>query len=114
MSLRNRLIGTGLALGLTLGFGTSALAQQPAAQEQQPPAYGTPKPRQRGGHQRMGGLMRMLRELNLTQAQEQQARAILERHRANTTAQRDELRQLHEQRGQGTLDAATQERVQAL
>ena len=41
-----------------------------------------------------------LRELNLTDAQRQQVHSILERFMTSTKAQRDELRQLHEQRGQ--------------
>jgi Spy/CpxP family protein refolding chaperone len=65
----------------------------------------------------MRGMMHMLRELNLTDAQQQQARAIIDRYEASTKPQRDEMRQLFQQkRAQGNAepDAQTQARIEAL
>lgn len=98
----------GLIFGLA--FGTVALAQQPTPQNQNP----TPgiQRRQGFGHMArrrtmrrraiMGGL-HLLRRLNLTDAQKQQARTIKQSNFANTKATREELAQLGRQWREGTL-----------
>src|SRR4051794_18766830 len=111
MSLRKTLMGVGLALGLVISFGAAAFAQQPQggeAQQQQ---------RQQGreGRRRGGpgggegfGMMRGLRDLNLSDAQQQQARAIFERFNASTKPQREQLMQLREQFEAGNAPADAQ------
>lgn len=126
MSFSNKLTTACLTLGLTMAFGTLALAQttQPAP----PPGSGTAQGEGRGmgkhqrhkgeghkgkGREGMGGL-RLMRELDLTDAQKQQARVIKERYAASTKPQREELRQLHEQKKQGTLPADAKTKAEAL
>ncbi len=118
MSFSNKLTTAGLTLGLTMAFGTLAFAQTTTPPR---PDSGASQQQRRGGergmgkhHGRMGegreghegmGQMRLLRELDLTDAQKQQARAIMERYAASTKTQREELRGLREQKEQGTLTA---------
>jgi protein CpxP len=69
----------------------------------------------RGGH-RGGFGMHGLRQLNLTDAQKEQIRTILESKRANreaNQAQRDEIRQIFEAKRSGTMTADQQARLQA-
>jgi Spy/CpxP family protein refolding chaperone len=93
-----------------LAFGTVALAQQQVPQTQNP----TPGVQQRQGFGKMGrrrGMRRrgmkgefgILRQLNLTDAQKQQARTITQSNFANTKATREELAKLFDQRAEGTL-----------
>lgn len=98
----------GLIFGLA--FGTVAFAQQPTPQTQnQTPGvqrrqgFG-PMARRRAMRRRamMGGL-HMLRQLNLTDAQKQQARTIIHTNFAGTKATRQELAQLGRQWREGTL-----------
>ncbi len=121
MSFSNKLTTTCLTLGLTMAFGTLAFAQttQPAP----PPGSGTAQGEGRGmgkHHQHMGegqegmGGLRLMRELDLTDAQKQQTRVIRERYAASTKTQREELRQLHEQKEQGTLPADAKTKAEAL
>jgi Spy/CpxP family protein refolding chaperone len=119
MSLRNKLAGACLSLGLILGFGAVAFAQQtqstaPAATTQQQSERGQ---RRRGegrrGHE-MGGMMRLLHGLDLTDTQKQQARAITERFQTSTQTQREELFKLHDRNEQGTLSTEDQTRAEQL
>ncbi len=115
MSFSNKLTTAGLTLGLTLAFGTFALAQTTPTR---PDSGAMHRGGERGmmgkhrGHKGEGregaGAMRLMRELDLTDAQKQQARAIMERFAASTKTQREELRGLREQRAQGTLTADAQ------
>ncbi|HYP49712.1 MAG TPA: Spy/CpxP family protein refolding chaperone [Pyrinomonadaceae bacterium] len=69
----------------------------------------------RGGH-RGGFGMRGLRELNLTDAQREQIRSIMESKRANreaNQAQREELRQIVEAKRNGTITAEQESRLNA-
>ena len=63
-----------------------------------------------GRHPRSGGM----RELNLTEEQRQQQRAILQRQLGTTKAQREELFKLREKRIAGTFTAEDEARAQAL
>lgn len=56
----------------------------------------------------------MMGELNLTNDQKQQVRAIIEQSFAGNKATREELRQLGEKRQQGTLTADEQARARTL
>lgn len=120
MSLRNRLTGAGLTLGLIVTFSLPVLAQQSSATAQEDGSQQqnerTGKKRwHRGGHGMRGG-MRMFRELDLSEAQQQQASAIMERYKESTKAQRDEMRQLHQQKrtATGAVDTQAQARAEAL
>ena len=121
MFLRKSLItilGTGLALG------TIAAAQQ--TQPQSPDAGAQFKRRserlaergeRRGRHEGMrhrGGIGHLIRELDLTDAQRQQARAIMQRRLQGTTTQREELFKLREKRIAGTFTADDEVRAKAL
>jgi protein CpxP len=123
MSLRNRLYGASLALGLLVTFSLTARAQQSntttQAEGSQQQTERTGKRWHRGGHGMRGGGggMRMFRELDLSDAQKQQANAIIERYKESTKPQREEMRQLHQQKGQtatGAVDAQAQARAEAL
>jgi Spy/CpxP family protein refolding chaperone len=98
----------GLIFGLA--FGVVAFAQQTLPQTQNP----TPGAQQRQGFGQMNrrramrrrGMMggfRALRQLNLTEAQKQQARTIIQSNRTNTNTAREELAKLRSQRRDGTL-----------
>jgi protein CpxP len=109
-------MSVGLALGLVITFGAAAFAQQPQggdAQQQQ--RQQGREGRRRGGPGGEGsGMMRGLRELNLSDAQQQQARAIFDRFNTSTKPQREQLMQLREQFEAGNAPADAQERVKAL
>jgi protein CpxP len=122
MSLRNRLTGTGLTLGLLVTFSLPVIAQQSATAGQQegsqPQTERMGKRKHWGGwHRGMRGGMRMFRELDLSDAQKQQASAIIERYKEMTRPQREELRQLHQQKRQtatGAVDTQAQARAESL
>jgi periplasmic protein CpxP/Spy len=121
MSLQSRLTGAGLTLGLLVTFSMPLLAQQSSttqdAQEQQQTERMGKKRWHRGKHGGRGGPMRMFRELGLSEAQQQQAKAIMERYEQSNKPQRDEMRQLHQQMGQtatGAVDTQAQARAEAL
>ncbi|HEY0322765.1 MAG TPA: Spy/CpxP family protein refolding chaperone [Pyrinomonadaceae bacterium] len=115
MALRKTLTFGALTLGLTLAFGAHAFAQQ-----QPQSGDSNPQQRERGGRRRGGprgeefGMMRGLRELNLTEAQQQQVRAVFERFNTNIKPQREQLMALREQFEAGNAPADAQERAKAL
>jgi Spy/CpxP family protein refolding chaperone len=118
MSLRRILTGASLMLGLVFTTSAVSFGQQPTpfpqdnAQQQQ-------RHERRGGRRQgmgkrgHGGIKRLMSQLNLTEAQEQQMRAIQERYAASTKTQREEMRRLRES-AQGEPSAETQARFQAL
>lgn len=61
-----------------------------------------------------GGMGHMLRELNLTEEQRQQSRAIIQRRLESTKVQREELFKLREKRIAGTFTADDEVRAKAL
>jgi len=111
-------------LGAILAFGTVAVAQQ--TQPQSPDAGAQFKRRserlaergeRKGRHEGMrhrGGIGHLIRELNLTDAQRQQARAIMQRRLQGSTTQREELFKLREKRIAGTFTADDEARAKAL
>ncbi|MGA9993836.1 MAG: Spy/CpxP family protein refolding chaperone [Pyrinomonadaceae bacterium] len=122
MSLRKNLNIAGVTLCVIFTCGAAAFAQQ---QTQQPTGEATiqqerqqsmgrlgKRPGGRGGG--MHGMGRIISELNLTDAQKQQAHAIFERYGANSQTQRTELRQLMQKRGEGTLTADDELRAKTL
>jgi Spy/CpxP family protein refolding chaperone len=119
MVLKIRLIVAGL-LGLLLMMSAPALS----ARQQSQGAPGGEDERQqnesgphRGGRRRGPGemhMLRMLRELNLTEAQQQQARTIVENYLASIKPQREELLKLREEWKQNGESAELHSRAQTL
>lgn len=129
MFLRRSLLGI---LGAILAGGMVAFAQEP--QPQTPPAPdGTFRrdriERMERHRERMGrregmrgekgmghrGVMgHMMRELNLSEEQRQQSRAIVQRRLESTKSQREELFKLREKRIAGTFTAEDEGRAKAL
>jgi Spy/CpxP family protein refolding chaperone len=105
MFLRTKLSVAGLAISLSGGV---ALAQQTQTTAQNPDA-GVQQTRRaamaRRGMQRRARqpMFRVLRQLNLTDQQKQQARSIIQTNLQSTKTQRQEMRQLTQQWRQGTL-----------
>lgn len=131
MFIRKSLLGI---VGIILAVGMIAFAQEP--QPQNPPVPdGTlrgerikqrrERPRERMGRHRgehMGagigrrgpGMGRLMRDLNLSEAQRQQSRAIMQRRLESTKVQREELFKLREKRVAGTFNAEDGARAKAL
>lgn len=110
-----------LVICLTLSFGAMAFAQQPQTPAQDGPRGESTRSREGKSHERMGrggrngfGKLRGMRELNLTDDQRQQQRAIVQRHLESVKAQREELIKLGEKRAQGSLTAEDGARAKAL
>jgi Spy/CpxP family protein refolding chaperone len=132
MLLRKGLLVT-IGIILAGGMGASiAFAQEPQSQTA-PSADGAlqkdrierrERMRQRMGERegtrgqrgmgRRGGMGHMMRELNLTEEQRQQSRAIMQRRLESTKVQREELFKLREKRIAGTFTADDQTRAKAL
>ena len=110
-----RLKIAGVILGLLM-FGGSVIARQ--TQQNSNAAA----PSQRGAQMRrmmmrrrgMGGMMRGIRQLDLTDQQKQQARSIMQTQGQGTQAQRQEMRQLMQKRRAGTLTAQEEARAKEL
>jgi Spy/CpxP family protein refolding chaperone len=117
MSLQRKLTGLSLTLGLFLTFSVAAFAQGGAMQQQddnaQQGAFEGRGKRRGGGRRGPGGGMRLMRQLDLSDAQQEQIRAIQERFEMNFKPQRQEMRRLR-QSSQGQPDANTIARLDAL
>lgn len=119
MFSRTKLILAGLALTSLTALGTVAQAQQTTSPSQNPSAGNETRRGGRGkegrGMRRFGRApLRGLRELNLTDEQKKQVRAITERNLAGTKALREELRTLGQKRFDGTLTPEEQARAKEL
>jgi protein CpxP len=111
-------------LGIILAIGAVAVAQQTPTQS--PDAGAQFKRRserlaakgehrgRRGGMRHRGGIGHLIRELNLTDEQRQQTRAIMQRRLEGTNSQREELFKLREKRIAGTFTADDEARAKAL
>lgn len=112
MFLRKILIASLAVLALTV----ISFAQQEQASTQEKMGSGQEGPHAGRRHRRMERHrdFAALRELNLSEEQRQQQRAILQRQREDTKRQRDELFKLREKMAAGTLTAEDQVRAQAL
>jgi protein CpxP len=134
MTLRKYLIAV-VEIILACGMGTLAVyGQELQAQSQTGPVQDGTLRRERiermqerrkrmerreGGedHRRMGrhgDMDRLMHELNLTEAQRQQRRAIIERRLESTKVQREELFRLGDKRRAGTFTADDEARAKAL
>ena len=103
MFLRTKLAMVGLAMGLAMP--AVALAQQSPSNNNSA-ASSQPNQQMRRMRMRPGmGLLRGLRELDLTDQQRQQLRTIVQSQFQTTKPQRLELRQLAQKRRTGTLTA---------
>jgi periplasmic protein CpxP/Spy len=114
--------------GIILAFGMVVIAQQPLPQAPETAPDGTVRKeetrrlgrnrermgRHKGMGGRGGGPAHLLRELNLTDEQRQQGRAIMQRRLESTKSQREELFQLREKRIAGTFTAEDGARAKAL
>jgi Spy/CpxP family protein refolding chaperone len=119
MSLYMKLKGVCLGVMIALACAGVGVAQQPGTgQQDQGPGRGQREGRRGergpGGDHRMMGMMRGLRELNLTEAQQQQVRSIMERFAETTKPQREALMKLREEHEQGATDEQTSARAQQL
>jgi Spy/CpxP family protein refolding chaperone len=119
MFLRRKLTVSTLILSLGAGSAT-VLAQQtqsptPGASTQTAQQPGSAGLARRGERRRgRGGRQRALAEINLTDSQKQQVRAIIQTQAQNTQPQREELRQLRQQWRTGTLTPEGQARAKEL
>jgi len=68
----------------------------------------------REGRERHRGMGHLMRELNLSEEQRQQSRAIMQRRLESTKLQREELFKLREKRNAGTFTADDEARARAL
>lgn len=120
MLLRTKLKHGVFILGLLTAFGAASQAQQATTPAPQNPAQGPARMGRgpgrgfRRGPGRDGFGPGMMRELNLTDAQRQQMRAIVQQSFDGNKTTRDELRQLAEKRRLGTLTAEDQARAKTL
>ena len=125
MFLRKGLLG---AIGIILAFSMLAIAQEP-----QPKPLGAPDAtlrrermeqrrerhrermeRHQGREGRGHGIGRFAQELNLSDAQREQSRALMQRRLESTRGQREELSRLREKRMAGTFTAEDGARAKAL
>ena len=130
MFLRKSLFGIS---GVILACGVVAFAQEPQPQtpstqddsfrkerierrERQRERIGGSEGMRRhdGMGRRGGGMSHLMRELNLTEEQRQQSRAIVQRRLESTKTQREELFKLREKRIAGTFTAEDGARAKAL
>ena len=109
--------------GLVLASGMVAVAQQPQqttapdGSRQERMERRTRHREEMGRHREMrghGAPGRFMRELNLTDAQREQMRAITQRRLEATKSQREELIRLREKRIAGTFSADDENRAKAL
>ena len=108
-----------MMLGLVFTFSAVALAQQPTTAPQdngqgQQERWERKDGRHGMGKRGRGGIERLVSQLNLTEAQQQQLRAIEDRFKASTKAQREEMHRLRESAQGEQLSADMEARFQAL
>lgn len=120
MSLRGKLTLAALGLGLALSFSAPVFAQQPQTDAPERDGHrgergrGDRGPRHRGKRGGDMGFLRILRQLDLSEAQAAQARTIIENHLEATKSQREELMRLREQREQNGAQADVSSRAKEL
>jgi Spy/CpxP family protein refolding chaperone len=113
MSIRNKLTGAVLSLALIATFSIASYAQQKTA-------TGTSSLQSENRGMRQGGrrhgmpVMLFMHKLNLTDAQKDQARVIVQRFKASIEPQRQALRELHKQRELGTVSDDVREKAKTL
>lgn len=114
MSIRNKFTGAVLSLALIFTFGIVAFAQQAAVTGKAAPEAQDGGMRKGGRHQRGTPVLRIMRDLKLTDTQREQARVIMERFKTTIEPQRLALRELHKLREQGTVSEDVREKAKAL
>lgn len=114
MSIRTRLTGAVLSLAMIGTFAIASYAQE-AATTGKAITQSEGRGMRRGGrrHHRLP-LLRLMHELNLTDAQKTQARTIVERFKTNIEPQRQALRELHKQRVEGVVNDDIKQKATAL
>ena len=113
MSIRNRVAGAVLPLALITTLGATAFAQQGNATGKAAPEAQEQRMRKGGRHHRGAPVMRMMRHLNLTDVQQEQARVIVERFKTTIEPQRQALKELRKQRVEGTVSDDIREKAKA-
>lgn len=113
MSLRKSL-PTVAAFILALSGIAYAQQHQVTPQDNMRPGQEGPRQGRRGGKMKPHGRPGFMSELKLTEEQQEQQRAITQRHLESTKAQREELFKLREKRISGTLTAEDEARVKTL
>jgi Spy/CpxP family protein refolding chaperone len=114
MSIRNKLTGVVLSLALIATFGIATYAQQATTTDKATPQAQTGA-EQRGERRHRGmPMLRLMHDLNLTDAQKEQARAVIQRFRTSIEPQRQALRELRRQTEPGTVSDEVRERARAL
>ena len=106
----------GLTLGLAFAYCGAVSAQETGSARQDDGQQRQERWERRGKHRgegRRGGILRLMTRLNLTDAQQQQLRAIQERYDVSLRPQREEMRRLHES-NQGEPSPEAEARAQAL
>jgi Spy/CpxP family protein refolding chaperone len=128
MFLRKSLFGV---VGIMLAVGMGVCAQETQSQapstqdgslqrdrvermERRRERMGNREGRVSEGQERHRGMGHLMRELNLTEEQRQQSRAIMQRRLESTKVQREELFKLREKRIAGTFTADDEARARAL
>lgn len=119
MFLRTKLTVASMALALLIAAGAAAQTQQSQSPTQNPQAGNETQRRfdrkgERGRMREGRAPLAGLRELNLTDEQKQQVRAIMERNLDSTKALRSELKTLGQKRFEGTLTPEEQARAKEL
>lgn len=109
-----RRISSVMLAALALTAFTYAQQKPTSTQEKMGSGQEGPREGRRDGRMRRQRGFAGMRELNLTEEQRQQQRAILQRQLENTKAQREELFKLREKRFAGTLTPEDEARVQSL
>jgi Spy/CpxP family protein refolding chaperone len=125
--MKNALTKAGLALSLVAGFAVSGVvaqqqSQQPTTQDgaqDERPMHRKGRMGRGGRHERRGGrrggFRHLVQQLNLTDAQQEQLRAIHERNAESMRPRRQEMRDLIEARRDGaTFTSEQHARAQAL
>jgi len=102
MFMRIKLVIVSFVICLT-AFAGAAMAQTTLPNTTTPPQTGPQGRHMRMRHERMPGMARALRNLNLTDQQRQQVRSIMQKQFQTMLPQRQELGQLMQKRRAGTL-----------
>jgi hypothetical protein len=114
MSIRNKLTEVALSLALLATFGIVANSQDATTTEKAAPHSKAGGMRRGGrGHHGMP-MLRFIHNLNLSDAQKDQARVILQRFKTSIEPQRQALRELHSQVQEGTVSDEVREKAKSL
>ena len=114
MFTRKKLTGAVLSVAMIATIGISTNAQEATTKENAAPQEHS-RGMRRGERRHQGRhFMQFMRDLNLTQAQKEQAREIVKRFRTNIQPQREALMEMRKQREQGAPSEEVKAKAQAL